>query len=128
MARKYIDAADDWIDDQGEKAERLYGLCLDAMLQGADVYKDTMRLIKEVITYGGVFASIPGTGHEIRTSDLTDDPFDFIKESTNIQIRPLRREVKYRKCTNPVLVISTKYSFKFAYIKASDEEPIFVLI
>lgn len=82
--------------------------------------------IKEVITYGGVYASTPETGHEIRTSDLTDDPFDFIKESTDIQIRPLRREMKYRKCTNPVLVISTKYSFKFAYIKASDAEPVFV--
>lgn len=91
------------------------------------INENTPRVaIKEVITYGGVYASIPETGHEIRTSDLTDDPFDFIKESTDILIRPLRQEMKYRKCTNPVLVISTKYSFKFAYIKASDEEPIFV--
>lgn len=30
-----------------EASRRIYGLCLDAMLQGSDVFKDTMKLIKE---------------------------------------------------------------------------------
>jgi len=32
---------------QGERTKRLYGLCLDAMLQGADVYKDTAKLLAD---------------------------------------------------------------------------------
>lgn len=32
---------------QGARTQKLYGYCLDAMLQGDDVYKDTMELIKE---------------------------------------------------------------------------------
>lgn len=41
------DFAGEAVYAQGEKAERIYGLCLSAMLQGKDVYKNTMKLIKE---------------------------------------------------------------------------------